>query len=56
MLKHRGKGKNMIELIDTCWDVNGVNDVIDSETGCELIDTCWDVNYCESDELIIAAM
>ena len=32
------------ELIDTCWDVNGVNQKLDGDTVVELIDTCWDVN------------
>ena len=35
----------MRELIDTCWDVNSIEDLIKITGALELIDTCWDVNY-----------
>ena len=38
------KHKNLLELIDTCWNVNTV-DALSSDVTCtELIDTCWNVN------------
>ena len=34
----------MVELIDTCWDVNySIPSAVDADLK-ELIDTCWDVN------------
>ena len=35
----------LIELIDTCWDVNNIARPAGSATSSELIDTCWDVNF-----------
>ena len=32
------------ELIDTCWDVNQINQIAVPDALLELIDTCWDVN------------
>ena len=32
------------ELIDTCWDVNFIDDMLKCRQNIELIDTCWDVN------------
>ena len=34
----------MIELIDTCWDVNRIHEYGRDTSNVELIDTCWDVN------------
>ena len=33
------------ELIDTCWDVNQLPELLEVELSLELIDTCWDVNF-----------
>ena len=35
-----------MELIDTCWDVNLIDDMLKCRQNIELIDTCWDVNDC----------
>ena len=34
----------MLELIDTCWDVNEDKEHKMKSLDSELIDTCWDVN------------
>ena len=34
----------VIELIDTCWNVNKFSDVELTLEYVELIDTCWNVN------------
>ena len=38
---------DIVELIDTCWDVNLDRLVIAIVCSTELIDTCWDVNASE---------
>ena len=38
----------LLELIDTCWDVNNIARPAGSATSSELIDTCWDVNLFSS--------
>ncbi len=35
---------SVLELIDTCWDVNPVYPSLGEYGDTELIDTCWDVN------------
>ena len=34
----------IFELIDTCWNVNKLDECIISVADKELIDTCWNVN------------
>ena len=34
----------VLELIDTCWDVNKNSCNVSVPQSTELIDTCWDVN------------
>ena len=40
----------MLELIDTCWDVNYKYNFMSADANNELIDTCWDVNKDEQTE------
>ena len=35
---------DLVELIDTCWNVNIADEEISDELASELIDTCWNVN------------
>ena len=40
---HRGLGR-IYELIDTCWNVNIAESLLELYKDKELIDTCWNVN------------
>ena len=39
-----GCSASLLELIDTCWDVNNKDIPRKALAKAELIDTCWDVN------------
>ena len=43
----------MLELIDTCWDVNLTELLRKRANRQELIDTCWDVNQRKSLMLLL---
>ena len=46
----------LLELIDTCWDVNKDVQGRRLDLLLELIDTCWDVNFMRNLILILSFM